>query len=259
MTNEPVAADTTPVVRHFPLYRIAVTEALSVEVSAMPTVATHLVITPGVGVTDDGSVTFASGGLYQLTHALTGRSVASSESIVRLKDLAQRLAGFDWSFDEPQYFAATTAGKKQAALVVPIIRDWQMSDAYDGPVHFSGDDDLTKQARQSAPALTLLREHIDWYMKAAKARIDKDLINTNADLWHAAIATECEGYGLIYLLAVLTRIDPKIADIAARDLVAAWEGGEFGEWVWQWDSELANDRPLTLHGIPAAEPLADFQ
>ena len=64
---------------------------------------------------------------------------------------------------------------------------------------------------------------------------------------------------MTYLLAVLARVAPEVADIAARRIVAEWDAGDtMGEWVHQWSQELEAGGQLTLHGIPDADPLAKF-
>jgi hypothetical protein len=73
----------------------------------------------------------------------------------------------------------------------------------------------------------------------------------DAHLLGALLGRHSAGYGLIYLLAVLHRVDPAAADRAARNLVGAWEDGcSIDEWMFQWRNELAEGVPLTLHEFP---------
>lgn len=227
---------------------------LSVQVSALRTDVRELVITPAMHVGNDNAVTFGDGYL-QLTHAPTGRSV-SNGSCRRLDELATLLVPFRWDFTDPGHFH-DEANKGELDKIRSVIREWEMAETSGGFIGFSGDSDEMLAARQAAPADTLLREHIDSFIDTEKRRRDIKW-DDNKELYMASIAYACEAYGFVYLLAVLRSIAPDVADAAARDLVGGWECGEFGEWVYRWGQELADKRPLTLHGIPTANPLADF-
>ncbi|MEH3129407.1 MAG: hypothetical protein PGN27_05520 [Mycolicibacterium neoaurum] len=227
---------------------------LSVQVSALRTDVRELVITPAMHVGNDNAVTFGDGYL-QLTHAPTGRTV-SNGSCRRLDELATKLAPFRWDFKDPNHFRGD-ANQIELDKIKAVIREWEMAEDSGMPIGFSGDSDEMLAARQAAPAATLLREHIDSFFDTEKRRRDIKWEDSK-ELYVASIAYACEAYGFIYVLGVLRAIDPTVADAAARDLVGAWECGEFGEWVYQWSQELAAGRPLTLHGIPTSNPLGDF-
>lgn len=230
---------------------------LSVDVTAEPTVCPHLVITPSIACEADEGRLHLAGGL-SLTHTGTGVRVVNGSDTGRLHTLAESLAQFDWDFTDPKHLYTHP---EMRDAVAEIIQDWHMSDAYQGPVSLWGDDEEKKAAREREPATTLLVEQLDWWIEHSKSYMDGlDWDNDDHNRIRAAhIATSVEGYGAIYLLAVLRTINPKVADIAARDLVAQYDAGDtLGEWVWQWREEIAKGRPLTLHGIPAADPLADF-
>ncbi|QFG10069.1 hypothetical protein SEA_IDENTITYCRISIS_50 [Mycobacterium phage IdentityCrisis] len=232
---------------------------VAVEVVAEPTVCPHLVITPSVGIEKGGRPYFTGG--VRLTHTGTGRAVSHADHSHQLHRLAQKLVdelpGFDWNFTDVNHLYASPKRREAAG----VIRDWQMSDAFDGPAELLGDDEEKKAARQRDPAGTLLAEQLDWWIEHSKHYMDGlDWDNPDHQRARVAeIATSCEGYAAIYLLAVLRAINPRVADIAARDLISALDAGDvLGEWVWQWRKEFAEGKPLTLHGIPAADPLADF-
>lgn len=220
----------------------------TLDVTASPTDVPHLVVTPMLGRGKHGRVVLT--GKLALTHTFTGRHVAVSHSFERLNALAQLLAEFDWDFTD----ASRTRDMQGAAQV---IRQWQLSDAYDGPATLWGDDAEMKAAREREPATTLLAEQLQWWVKHSTATRESDLYETNNEAWHAQLSASVQGYGLIYLLAVIREIDPTVADIATRDLVAAFDAGDsLGERVWQWRNELAEGQPLTLRGIPAYDPLS---
>lgn len=226
---------------------------IAVQVSAIRTAVSQLVVTPALSIDEDGAVTFSEGYLH-LTHAPTGRSLTNG-SCKRLQDLATKLATFDWSFTEVGHFTQPE-NEEERDRILAIIREWEM-ETTGGPTALYGDTDDVIEARKVAPAATLLREHIDGWLKHDVARRDINY-DTDRAAYYAAVMHAVDGYGVIYLLAVLRKIDPAVADAAARDLVGAWDCGEFGEWVYQWGEELAAGKPLTLHGIPTANPLADF-
>lgn len=236
-------------------------QRFTVELPAEPTVCPQLVVTPAAALGLDTDRLLFTGGM-RLTHAPTGLSVENDVHSYRLHQLAQMLTDqlpeFDWDFTDIGHFYAHPA-KRDA--VCAVIREWHMSDALQGPVNFMADDEQTKAARESDPAGTLLAEHLDWWIKHAERYTD-GLDWDNPDHQRARMAEiglSCEGYSTIYLLAVLRAIDPKVADIAARDLVAALDAGDsLGEWIWQWRQEHAEGKPLTLRGVPARDLLTDF-
>lgn len=230
----------------------------ALRIVAMPTECPQLVITPSVEHrVEDPSTPRLAGGLT-LTHLGTGAAVAHSGGAGQLEKLAAQLKDFNWDFTDRQYFTRPENAETLQA-VSTVVREWQMGDAYGCPVSLWGDDEEKKAERDRDPAGTLLREQLDWWPKHYKAIHDRDLINTNKDAWHAEISCSVNGFGMAYLLAVLMRIDPKVADIAGRRLTAEFDAGDqLGEWVYQWTEELAAGKPLTLYGIPDAVPLAGF-
>lgn len=223
----------------------------TVEVSAAPTACPYLVITPGVYSNADG-VGFTGG--LTLTHTLTGRRITVDTNFARLQELAKLLAEFDWAFSDPDHVNPETIKE-----VATVVREWEMAQAPTRPVSLWGDDDEKRAARAAAPATTLLAETIDWWLKHAEEFRKRLDIDKDRDAYFAEISSSVNGYGMVYLLAVLRAVDPKVADIAARDLVAQYDAGDcMGEWVYQWNEEIAKGEPLTLRGIPSVEPLAEF-
>lgn len=228
----------------------------TVRVYAQPTECPYLVISPGVGVAEDGSPVLRPH--LALIHTLTGLAVVGGygESSDRLWDLASKLRGFDWN--RADLAEHITANPDWSKPIAEIIRGWRLADAYQGPVHYSGEPDDLKAARAADPAGTLLRESLDEWVGWSKHLHESKFFDTNRDAWYAGLVAEVQGYGMAYLLAVLRAIDPKVADGAARDLVIAFDAGDsMGEWIYQWREELAEGKPLTLRGIPtltAGEP-----
>ncbi|WP_099024353.1 hypothetical protein [Mycolicibacterium palauense] len=242
----------------FALQMIHLPDQPPIAVSALPTDCTYLVVTPTVAVAkQSGQLEFGPG--VSLTHTITGRAVTTSTSTAALRALAAQLVEFDWSFTDANHFTLAENAEMRD-VVARRIRDWQSADAYTGAAHYPDDDEATIAAREHEPATTLLREHLDWWIKHSEARYrNLSSIDDNPEAWHANIGMSCEGFGLIYLLAVLQRVAPDAADIAARHLVIQYDAGDsLGEWIYEWNSEITEGRPLTLHGIPEADPLKGF-
>lgn len=230
----------------------------AVLVPAQTTDCPHLVIAPAVGCSKDGS-RLRLRGTVALIHTGTGASLAEGTYVDGLAKLAIALKDFDWEFNTRDHFSHPE-NATMATAVRDAIRDWQMDEGFSGQVSLPGDDDEKRAAREREPAATLLREQLHWWQSHYKSIHERDLYSTNPDAWHAALSSSVNGWGMAYLLAVLQRVNPSVADIAARRLVAEFEAGDgLGEWAFQWGQELDSGRPLTLHGIPDADPLAPFE
>jgi len=51
------------------------------------------------------------------------------------------------------------------------------------------------------------------------------------------------GWTIAYLMVLLTRINPEVADAAAKDLAEAWDdGSHIHEMVWEWRDDITNGR-----------------
>lgn len=228
----------------------------TVWVPAQATECPQLVITPAVSYREDGTLRFR--GALALTHTRTGHRLVHSTYAPGLEKLAAELKELDWSFDDRNHFSKPE-NADMAAAARDIIRTWQIDGGYSGPVSLWGDDEEAKAARNAAPALALLREDLEWWPKHRRAIQEGDLFNTNKDAWQAALACSVQTYSVTYLLAVLMRVDPQAADVAARQLTRELDAGDqLGEWMFQWARELDAGEPLTLHGIPDGDPLAQF-
>jgi hypothetical protein len=227
----------------------------TVSVPAQTTACPQLVITPAVGCAD-GRLRWR--GALTLTHTFTGATLVHSSSAPGLEKLADALAGFDWDFHTRDHFAKPE-NTAVAGAVRTVIRDWETREGFTGPVSLWGDDKDKRAAREREPAMTFLREQLDWWPAHYKAVHDRGLFDKNRDAWMEAISSSVNGWGMTYLLAVLQRVAPVVADIAARRLVAEFDSGDgLGEWIFQWSQELADGKPLTLYGIPDPDPLVQF-
>lgn len=228
----------------------------TVRVPAQSTQCPYLVIAPAVVCGTDGRLRLC--GTLALTHTPTGALLAHSHYEAGLEKLAALLKDFDWDFDEREHFTSP-GNTEMAESVRKIIRDWQIGQGFSGSVAVLGDDEEKRAAREREPAATLLREQLDWWTAQSKSIRDRELFRKNQEAWYEALSCSANGWGMTYLLAVLQRLAPDVADVAARRIVAEWDAGDtMGEWVFEWSQELEAGRPLTLAGIPDADPLAQF-
>ena len=214
-------------------------------------VTPNFALTPIVSVHDDGTPALRDG--LRLTHIHTGLIVCS-DNWIDLRKAAAELEELpiDWA-------TLTKPTPEQAKLV----RETYMR-ILTGAEHtgwpwpkWAGDE--------STPATSVLAQRLDDALKHGEireksraladevAKLDKDLgKRLDIELLWRDCGMNVDGYSAIYLLAVLQRIDPAAADRAAGNLVRDCDAGDsFGEWVYQWRQELADGRPLTLHGFPA--------
>lgn len=219
----------------------------------------HLVIAPHI--TGDG--TFAYSG-FCLTHAPTGRGVTTSHSPDELRETARRLAHIDWSFTDP------TAFKPHAPEAARIIMETRATDptAVELPAHDAwGKDGKGKGLQRSA--IGQARDVLADFQLAAKKTFGKDAVplvipgsvteddphgESNPE-WHLWMQRTVHDFGLAYLLLVLHRLNPAVADSAAAWLADTWKCGEsLGAWAWEWHEALVKDEPfntLDLPGVPA--------
>lgn len=122
---------------------------------------------------------------------------------------------------------------------------------------------------KSTPALSLLVEQLDDGIENyGKRQNSRDELVGEVAAFDAPLAKQVGGaldagrigiqvqtYGTAWLLAVLMRLDPDIADQAARALVSSWEdGGTPDEHIYEWRNDIANNRQLTLYGITFPTP-----
>ncbi len=236
----------TPV--HIPL-----SDGTSIELSG-EIVSEHFAIVPIVGHYQKDEPLRLLGGV-KLVHTPTGRGI-TSDAWLDLRVLAPALESLPLDWDDLDGWT-----DEQKALPYAEARRLAASNSDDNGwpwPEWAGDEAM--------PALSMLADSLDSAVgsydrfskisdlgkQARDILADSDLSkNIDAHLMHGHSSATVNEYGLAYLLAVLHRVDPEAADRAARDLAAAWDAGDsMSEWVYQWRDELAQGRPLTLHGFP---------
>lgn len=65
-----------------------------------------------------------------------------------------------------------------------------------------------------------------------------------------SIAHSVSSFTTVYLLREIVLTSPERANAIARDLWMNWEGGELGEWLWEWLAAYGID-PAPIEGIAA--------
>ncbi|MEV6258426.1 hypothetical protein AB0L97_34730 [Nocardia sp. NPDC051911] len=216
-------------------------------------VTAHFAIAPTLTARQDGTLTFADHG-RSLTHIPTGLLVTRS-GWLDLRRYATELEKLPIDWATLTHASDLTAEQAQQVRAVSDRLMAEDDTSWPWP-EWVGDE--------SRPALSLLATEIDQELKftdrydfittvTKSLRADHpDLARTVDDHLRAALlGRHVTGYGLVYLLSVLHRVDPAAADRAARNLVGAWEdGSSMDEWLFQWRTELAEGVPLTLHEFP---------
>lgn len=237
-----------------------------VQVLAQSTAHPLLVIHPLIGP----DRRFRDG--FQLTHLPTGIAVTQGDPDL-LDRIASRAGGLPW--DQLQWADDThreLTGRTPELLegAAAAIRAAQLTP--NSPQDFTAPaDQVWDGTRQTLPtvgavqdATTLLRLALSDFQHAwdqmhgpnhVPLEVDgpdgKPTTNSTWLFWCERMASN---YGVVFLLAVLRRLDPTVADSAARSLDQAWAAGDsLGEWAYQWHQEELTGEHLTLPGIPAAD------
>lgn len=254
----------TPARAAFTTVRVEAAAGQWLEVSGQPTVCPYLAITPCVQILPSGEAVF-EGSRLCLIHTPSGRRLAVADTSEALLDLSRRLSWFDGTALDPGRLA-DPANEGIVESLRELLRQWRIDEASADhlPTGYSTDDFHTHQARRKAPATTFLREQLDSWLRRSRESSQGD---TDAP---SDPESGVDGYGLIYLLAVLQRVDPGVADVAATQLVRAVSAahsvsvGErcVRELLWRkvvrWSDELAKGQPLTLPAIPDTQCLDAF-
>ncbi|MFE3060663.1 hypothetical protein [Nocardia sp. NPDC059239] len=222
-------------------------------------VTEHFALVPQVTIDSEGRASLSEYG-RSLTHIRTGRAVAY-DTWYDLRRYARELEAtdIDWGTIE----SGTLTADQTTKIVEARRRAMDPDDTSEWPwPKWAGDE--------TQPALSLLATMLDSVVEQQKrfdairdveasvATLDADLgRKIGSELLVAWSGLSTGEFGVAYLLAVLRRIDPAGADLATRQLVSMWEdGGSVGEFAFQWRQELAEGRPLALHGFPH-QPFAD--
>ncbi|WP_461666647.1 hypothetical protein [Gordonia sputi] len=182
----------------------------------------------------------------------------------RLRKVVPAIAPLlDWSLPDP----IGPATEQQKRAVRDAIRIAHAdADAVTWP-QWAGDDTqpamsllglLLDDAINGAPfSATSRRVRTEVASDVRAACGDQDLVRRlEMILLNEQCARFVADYGLIRMLATLTRVDQSVADGAARVYVAECENGDdMGEWIHQWRNEIHEGQPLTLLDLPAAFPI----
>lgn len=213
-------------------------------------VSENFAITPGLTTDDAGHACF--NGRTCLTHTPTGLAISHDQYGQRERAARLEAAQIDWALVS----AENRISEEDRPAVLAALEEPDDDNGWPWP-EWAGDE--------STPALTTLAKSLDRaldedYWERARALREEaaehlpDALSRKIDayLTSASSIVAVSEYALVYLLAVLHRVDPEAADRAARDLVTAWDAGDsMGEWMWQWRDELGKGQALTLHGFPS--------
>jgi hypothetical protein len=85
-------------------------------------------------------------------------------------------------------------------------------------------------------------------LRVAQSRIDNgnDVINDRRALMDN-IGILVGQFTIAYLMELLSRVAPAVADAAAKDLADIWDdGGVINEMIWEWRDDLAHGRPIGI-------------
>ncbi len=219
-------------------------------------------ITPRVSWDREVDALRLAGGLA-LTHVPSGRCVVTDTVGSRLRKVVSTIAPLlDWSLPDP----IGPATEQQKSAVRDAIRSTHAdADAVAWP-QWAGDDTqpamsllglLLDDAINGAPFSATSRKVRTEVVSDVRAACgDQDLVRRlEMMLLNEQCARFVADYGLIRMLATLTRVDQSVADGAARVYVAECENGDdMGEWIHQWRSEIHEGQPLTLLDLPAVFP-----
>lgn len=218
-------------------------------VQGEPTAVPELFITP------TRRRTGAYSGMFTLTHAPTGRSVTSGQPS-RLRQIAEKLVGSDWSFTDADSIPPAT---KAAALQEIRSADMTEPDSVELPAHpsWTSEGEGIKRAALPLAADMLAAFQWSWNKTMGSTSIPAWLPAEGNDRgvrnpeWDYHLHRQVDTYGLAYLLLALHRTDPEVADSAAADLADAWEAGDsLGEWAYEWAAALGRGEVPEVHGVP---------
>ncbi|WP_043736181.1 hypothetical protein [Nocardia asiatica] len=230
-------------------------------------VSAHFALTPTLTArrsdTGEVEIVFADNGLT-LIHVPTGRPVVSHEPFIDMRRYAralENLPGIDWSQ------VTDLADKDVHARLRTVYR--QLLDDPADPVNTTAWPQWAGDASEPARGLighqltTRLRDDdrltARETLAAAVSRLDPELgRRVSSHLLGGLCHEQTASYTLVYLLEVLRREAPEIADRAATHLVRAWEhADEFSSWLHDWAHQHAAGQPLSLLGALPALPAAD--
>jgi hypothetical protein len=86
------------------------------------------------------------------------------------------------------------------------------------------------------------------------AMLGQDGNRLSADEHRLVANRTVDVFGQMLLMACLHRVDPAVADRAAKWLASELEAGDgLGEWMWEWQQQLLAGKPLTLRPLEGGE------
>lgn len=219
------------------------------QVTGETTPTEYLVITPGFS---EGKFS----DLHWLVHAPTGLQLTRGFPD-KLREIAARLSHLDWE-------NVTTNDFPQAKQAARVIKEAQFTDptAVELPAHDAWGPDGRGQGLQRA-AIPMAEAFLaDLHHNSQKLSGDNAVPLDVPDpespggtrvnpMWTFSVSRKVQDFGLVYLLLVLNRVDPEVADSAAGFLADAWHTGDaVDEWAWEWQQALAKGEVPVLRGVP---------
>lgn len=217
-----------------------------------PTTSPHLMIIP---LLDHGRFT----GGYALTHAPTGLALSSGRPD-ELREMASNLTDLDWADVTAENFP----NSEIAVVAARVIRECRFTapDAVELPAHDAwGPDGKGKGlARAALPMARACLEDLQLSLDktGGENAVPLDLPDPDSQRgvrpnpeWTFWVVRMVHNFGLAYLLLVLRRVDPQVADSASAFLADCWEAGDStGEWAWEWHQSLLKNAEPELPGVP---------
>jgi hypothetical protein len=217
-----------------------------------PTVCEHLVIIPGFQngqLTDD----------FWIAHVPTGLTLSHGRP-GELRGVVARLAHLDWGSVTRENFP----GSDIAAAAIEVIRELRFADpsGRELPAHDAWGPDGKGKGLQRTALPLVERFLADLQRAMSKTGGDDSVpldvpdptkpsgtrINPEWTFW---VFRHVHDFGLAYLLLVVHRLDPQVADSAAAFLADSWQAGETtGELAWQWHQDLLAGKTPELPGVP---------
>ncbi|MEU2043620.1 hypothetical protein [Nocardia niwae] len=212
-------------------------------------VTPHFAIVPVITTHDDGTLGFADHG-QALTHIPTGLAV-TFDGLIDQRRYAAVLEELpiDWAG------LTQLTNEQRTRIREAHLSMWtEPSDGLPWP-KWAGDE--------STPALSLIVHQLDDELDNDKHRrqmrdaLEKQVAAHDPELGRTVhghllmsrVVETVNSYAVVYLLAVLIRIDPAAADRAARHLAMSLEHSDnVGEWLYQWRQEIAVGMPVQLPG-----------
>lgn len=203
----------------------------AIAVLGEPTPNPHLVIAPytnGYGYT----------GAWSIVHMPTGLSFGHYWlEPHEWRQVAESVADLDWATDDPDVLRRHAKTAKEAIRVLEMTEPT----AAERPTR----DNIPRAA---GPLLAQFLAQYQWHHNRMFGP-DQPELSDQQLAFHSAHQVNL--FGLAYLLAALRLLDPEVADSAAAFLADQWAAGDsLGEFMWQWQREIATGQPLDLPGIP---------